>query len=178
MAYFTRAGGLGVGYAVVQTINLQRQDLAKARSLFHADVTSVPGAGSSIQTHNSTALTVSAANATSLATSLTLANQLKQYFNVHRVDTLAHVTSDTTNTVSTADATDLTTVIALANAIKTAFNAHLTQASVHCTNDGTNTVATANATDQTTANTLLNALKTSFNAHIQSAPAGASIQLL
>ncbi len=132
-----------------------------------------------------TIMTVTAAAATNLATSITLANNLKKVLNRHMADGLdafgcgCHTVADTTNVVTTADAaTLLAEVQTLLNAIKTKFNAHLTQSGVHPNNDGTNTEATANATDQTTANALAISLKAKINAHMASANAGHGIRLV
>jgi hypothetical protein len=109
---------------------------------------------------------VTAPNATDLASSVFLANQIKGCHNFHCADTLLLKAADAANPVATANAVDLATGITLANALKTAFNAHIASTTPHFTADTTNAVATANATDQTTLNALLNALKTAFNAHV------------
>jgi galactitol-specific phosphotransferase system IIB component len=150
---------------------------ASVASFFHADITQKTSGGDFAPTvANDTA---SAANATDLATSLTLVNQLKGVTDRHFVDTRAHNTAVSAVT-TLADATDLTTAIALANDIKSRYNTggHVNGSNIHFNNDSTNTIAAANATDQTTLDTLLNELKTDVNAHIISAPLGAMIQLV
>lgn len=69
---------------------------------------------------------IAAAAATDLATSITLANELKADFNAHMLLNAAtgHYGPDTTNTVVSPDATDLASVIVLANELKAKFNAH------------------------------------------------------
>ncbi len=149
--------------------------------LFHA-------ANSPLSTNNSdpwapttTNLTVTAASATNLATSITLANNIRQVLVQHTPDAEAHLVADTfgsASTLATTVATDLLSVSNLANAAKTILNAHFLQTGVHVTNDTLNTNATAAATDQTSADTLLNALKTNINAHVGSAPTGSSVKLI
>lgn len=62
-----------------------------------------------------------------LATAITMANDIKAKYNLHRaVSTTVHPGgADSTNTIATANATDLTTLMALLNASKTALNAHI-----------------------------------------------------
>lgn len=121
-----------------------------------------------------TRLRVLSANASDLATSVTLVNEVKLVLNQHFPDLVAHDTVASA-AIATADATDLATGITLANAMKAAYNTHLSAANVHFTNDGTNTTAATNASDQATLNTLLNEMKTDINAHLASAPAGTFI---
>lgn len=151
------------------------RQLAAVASFFHADVS---------QTVVGATLAVSAANASDLATSLTLANQVKGIYNTHVRDGVvpgngaagSHKTQGAT--VTTADATDLPTGIALANAIKTAYTAHIASSAMHYTVDAANPIAAANASDQATLNTLLNELKTDLNLHMASGPVGAMIKLV
>jgi len=130
--------------------------------------------------------TVQSADASSLATSLTLVNELCSLwqktsggFPGHINDDLAHVAKDTTNTLDlggalTYPALTLAQAIANANALYTAYNAHLSQSGVHQNNDGTNTASSSSATDQSSLNTRLNDLKSKFNSHLANAtPAGA-----
>lgn len=124
-----------------------------------------------------TRLRVTAANASDLATSVTLVNAIKAAMNLHFADDLAHNTA-LSSAVATADATDLATGITLGNALKSALNTHLTASNVHFNNDGTNSVAATNASDQSTLNTLLNEMKGDINAHIAGAPAGSWIKIV
>lgn len=121
-------------------------------------------------------LAAASANATNLATSLTLVNELKSVVNRHFADVPPHNTS-TSAQVTTASGTDLTTAVALANQLKSVLNTHETSTSVHYNSDTTNTITNANATDQTTLNTLINEMKTKLNAHIATAPSGLYVNL-
>lgn len=166
--------------AIAKAHNALQDALSQSLSdgYFHRDLTQTTS--SPIFTVGSIVVTpvvVSAANATSLPTSITLSNQLFGILNQHMSDGEAHLKSDGVN-LQTLDgyqtqlASNLSTVEVLLNALKVIYNKHLTQAGVHQNNDTTNTVSTANATDQTTANALANALKTALNAHMGSAPVG------
>ncbi len=118
---------------------------------------------------------ISSANASDLATSLVLVNELRAKYALHvGADNagagMAHKVQDVTNVVSAAVATDLATGITLGNAIKTAYEAHRASTTYHQNADSTNTIAASNASDQSSLNTLLNELKGDFNAHMASAP--------
>lgn len=132
------------------------------------------GAGSSV--HNDiteSARRVSSADASDLATSLTLVNEIRTKYELHRVDYgdgLAHLAADSTNTISSPVATDLATAQTLANELKSDYNAHRSQSGVHHNNDAGNAITSTNASDQSSLNTLLNELKTDFNAHMIAAP--------
>lgn len=174
MAYRVRRLTDAILYAFVTQHNLKQE--AAVASFFHSDITQTTNS-SDYRNPSVTNLLVTAANATDLPTSLTLANQLQAYLNVHWQDAYAHKTAVSPKD-TTAKAIDLATGITLANALKAAINVHLTASNVHWTNDGTNTVATTNASDQTSLNALLNALKTAYNAHVISAPTGSMIQIV
>jgi hypothetical protein len=109
--------------------------------------------------------TIVSPNATDLATSLTLINEILAVYEFHRVDDLAHKAADTSNPIAAPRATDLTTAQTLANELKADFNLHRAQAGVHFQNDGGNAITSADATDQSSLNTLANELKTDINAH-------------
>lgn len=145
--------------------------------LYHADASAAAMSGDAMNPA-SVLLSVSAATASDLPTSITLANQLRQVAIQMVGDATAHLVADATNVVSAAIASDLATTQTLLNDVKAKFNAHLLQAGVHVNNDTTNTVATANATDLASSQTLANALKTAINAHLASAPTGDSVALL
>ncbi len=156
--------------AVVTELNALRRAVAAAASAVHADVTCVGDAAG-------TQLTISVANASDLATSIALANEIKRVLNLHYADSSrAHKAADTA--VATADATDLATVQTLLNAIKTSYETHRASTTYHYTADGTNTIAAANASDQGTANTLANELKTDINAHALAALPGSSLDVV
>lgn len=176
MAFTVRKGSAAVLAALVLGHNNSRRATAFVASFFHADVTSEPSGDHTVPV--ATAGTITAPNASDLATSLVLVNQLRKRWMNHYADDLAHKVADTTNTLAAAVATDLATAQTLANEIKADYNAHIASTTFHYTADGTNTTAAANATDQATLNTLLNELKTDFNAHIASAPAGQSIKVI
>lgn len=121
---------------------------------------------------------ITAANASDLATSLTLVNQMRAVSLVHRADTVLHKIADAA-TITAPVATDLATAQTLANEIKADHNTHAAEvATIHMAADGVNTVSTADATDQNSLNTLLNAMKTVLNAHYASGPQAASIRLV
>ncbi len=176
MAISARKYDLGAIVALVLAHNNTRRAAGVVGSFFHADVTS--DTTGSFSAPVVTAATVTAANASDLATSLTLVNQLRVQWMKHYKDDIAHKVADTTNVLAAPEATDLTTAQTLANEIKADYNAHIASTTFHYTADATNTIAAANATDQTTLNALLNELKTDFNAHIASAPAGQSVRLI
>lgn len=173
MSMIVRKGSAGVLAAVVDQLNKLRE--LSVGSNFHATKTSKPAAVTDPPTES--ALQVTAPNATNLATSIALANDLKHVWNAHCVDALAHNTAVSPVTTA-ADASDLATGQTLANDIKSKYGTHLAAAGVHFNNDATNTIAAADASDQGTLNTLLNELKTDLNAHINGALGGSSIQLV
>jgi len=123
------------------------------------------------------ALTVAVADASSLATLLVLANDLKRVVNLHFADTYAH-DSAVSGAVATAAATDLATAEALLNAIKAAYNTHRSEASVHPNDDAGNAVSAADATDQASSETLGNEIKTDLNAHMALSLAGSHVRLV
>ncbi len=134
------------------------------------------GAGSSFHM-DASERTVTAANASSLATSLTLVNQLIAVYSFHAADTLAHKAAGNA-LASTAPATTLAQAITRANDIKAKMALHLASTAQHYTADETNATAAADADDQTSLNTLLNELKADLNAHMASAPATHSLRLV
>ncbi len=195
----TASGTTGVGYKVssqsegaftvtsFQTSNAtQTADTSsltwRSRSpLFHAATSPLSTNTTDEWNPTSTALTVTAASATNLVTSITLANNIRQVLIQHTPDAEAHLVADTfasASTLATTIASDLQSASNLANAAKTILNAHLTQSGVHVLNDSLNANSTTAATDQTTTDNLLNALKTNINAHVGSAPTGSSIKLI
>lgn len=165
------------GAGATQTTDTSTLQYMVTNPLFHGDQTPQFTSGDYLSPI-ANLLTVTAATAVDLPTSITLANQIRQVLNQMMADSVAHLVADTTNPVSAAVAVDLPSVETLLNACKTSFNAHLTQANVHINNDTNNNVATANATDLPSSEALANALKTAINAHLGSAPAGESVTLL
>lgn len=167
MAIKIRKAQLASEPAIVAAINALID--ANLSTQVHRDKTSTP-AGDSLNP-SSSVLQVTAANATNLATSITLANEIKGILSVHMADSSAHLEADETNVNfdGYALASSEATVIALANAMKVDHNAHCADTNVHVNADGTNTVSSSDATDQSSANTLLNELKGDLNAHIANA---------
>lgn len=151
---------------LVTVHNNAMRTLAAGSSAVHADISAYPSGNA--EAPAVTADTVTAADASDLATSITLLNQIKAVYNRHVADVCAHKAADTA--VSTADATDLTTAEALANAIKSAHNAHCANTSACYGADSTNTVSTTNATNLATTEALATALKAGINAHILTGP--------
>lgn len=133
------------------------------------------GAGANFHLDKSE-VTVTAANATDLPTSLALCNNIIGVYTFHFADTLAHKTADATSLPAIGAAVDLASAQTAANAIKTAVGTHIGSSTVNYNADATNTISSANASDQTTLNTLLNELKTDINAHMASGPAAASLR--
>lgn len=130
-----------------------------------------------------TTLSVDAAAATTLATTITLANNIHGVLHTHFLDAQAHLKADTVNDgyqdgysvyvdgystsmAASVGAADLVAVCNELNVSKIAFNAHLTQSGVHVNNDTGNSVATTNATDLSSAEALANALAAAINLHI------------
>jgi hypothetical protein len=168
-----RKGSSAVLAAVVDQLNKLRE--LSVGSNFHVTKTGVPAAVS--DPPGASALQVTAPNATDLATSLVLVNQIAEVYNAHAVDALAH-NSAVSPVLSSPVATDLATAQTLANEIKGDYGTHIAAANVHFNNDATNTIAAADASSQGTLNTLLNELKTDLNAHINGALGGESIKLV
>lgn len=148
-------------------------------------ITAAYGGSSSVHL-DASEQTVQNANASSLATSLTLVNELLAVYQNgvagypgHVNDTLAHGTADTTNvTLLTDPATDLDSAIDLANDLKAKYNAHRSQSGVHLNNDSGHAISSSDASDQNSLNTLLNELKTDLNAHMADAVAGTSLRAI
>ena len=119
---------------------------------------------------------VSAANGDgTLATALTLVNQIMAIYLAHIGDTLAHKVAQTPPAL--VKATDLASAITLANAMKADFNTNDGSTTYHYTAD-TGDEATTNASDQGTLDTLLNAFKVTLNAHMANAPSAKSLRLV
>ena len=141
----------------------------------HNDLKAQIGAGSHFHLDASEA-TVTAANATDLASSLTLVNNILGVYQFHMADTLAHKTTGVA-LASYAFATDLASAIARANDIQTKYNTHRASTTYHYNADATNVSSAAAASDQGTLNTLLNDLKTQLNAHMDG-PTAKSLRLV
>jgi hypothetical protein len=157
------------------TVLRNTDPLCRVVATAHNSLKAQIGAGSFFHLDKSER-TVTAANASSLATSITLANDVMGVYLFHLADTLGHKVDDPAPAL--VKATSLATAITLANAIKSDYNTHRASTTYHYTADATNTITSADATDQTSLNTLLNELKTDINAHMASGPAAASIRLV
>lgn len=106
---------------------------------------------------------------TDLSESITLVNELAADYTAHIADTNSHTIADATNVLTaTIPATNLVEASALANDIKAMYEAHriLVVGSVHPHADAVNTIGSADATDSLSLKTLANELKTKFNLHL------------
>lgn len=110
--------------------------------------------------------TIAAASASDTATAITLLNEIKADYNLHRASTTYHKAADSTNTVSSSDATDLSSAITLANEIKDDINAHQIESGVHYTDDLENVITTADAVDEDTLVQLTNEIKVDYGYHL------------
>lgn len=153
--------------ALVAEVNRMR--VAAVSSNVHYSTTRVPGGS---------ALTVSAANASSEATSIALCRNIIAVLRQHAADSVAHKLADPTELPEISDVFDLDTAIDGANACKAWQNTHRASTTYHAAADATNAIASADATDQTSLNTLLNEMKTDITAHIAAALAGNSFELV
>ncbi len=117
---------------------------------------------------------ITSADASSLATSKTLAKEIADDLAAHAADTDKHSAASTVANAayasSPAEPADLTEVQNILNEAKADFNTHIANATPHRGVTGAGkatigTVSTADASDQDTANTLANALKAAINAH-------------
>lgn len=120
---------------------------------------------------------VTSADATDLATSLTLTNELLGVYAFHMADTLAHKVAGVA-LASYAQVTVLADAITRANDIKAKYNTHRASTTYHYTADSTNTITSADATIQSELNTLLNELKLDINAHMASGSDLKSLRLV
>lgn len=142
----------------------------------HNDLKTQIGAGSNFHLDKSE-YTVTAANASNLATALTLVNEIVRVYQFHMADTLAHKVTGVA-LASYAEATDLASAMARANDVKAKYEVHRASTTFHYTADSTNAIVAADASDQSTLNTLLNELKTDLVAHLASGPTGKSLRLV
>lgn len=106
--------------------------------------------------------------ATSEATVVTLANDLKARYDLHLVQPGVHVADDFVNGTTAPVAVDLTTAMALLNDVRTKYEAHRILATSHTPVDETNVVAAGAATDLSSAADLANALKSAYSGHLDS----------
>lgn len=151
-------------------------DLVTMATAFNA-LKSQVGAGSHFHL-DACERSVKSANASDLASSLTLCNELINVLRFHFADTLALKAADATSLPAVGAAIDLASAITAANLMKASYNTHCASTAKHYNADATNTTSAADATDQTSLNTLLNELKSDVNAHIADGPAAASIRVI
>lgn len=106
-------------------------------------------------------------NASDLATSLVLTNELRRAIIAHCASTGDQGIHKAASAIaiSAPVATDLATAYTLINELKADYNTHLTESGVHLKNDSTNSVSSADANSQGSLNTLANEIKTDMNAH-------------
>lgn len=178
MAYLVRKNSEAFYFAMAKALRESRALAGVVASNFHRDTT--PGATTgSFQDPVATTLSVAAANATDLPTSLVLVVQIDAVFRAMVADDNAHKVKDV-NVPANAQTSivDLASAILAINDIKAKHNTHIASTVYHFTADAVNAIATANATDQTSLNTLANAVKTAINAHIAGAPASNGIVLV
>lgn len=141
----------------------------------HVTQTSYPAAG---DPPAATVVAITSPNATDLATSLVLCNELIDKGLLHLNDTVAHKAADGGSWPVSGAAVDLATAQTAANLMKGTYNTHIAATTKHYSADAANAIAAANASDQTTLNTLLNEMKPDVTAHIALAFTGHSIELI
>lgn len=123
-------------------------ELATIVAAHNALVTQI-GAGSNFHMDKYEVAACSSANASSLATSLTLCNELIYHLRFHFADTVAHKVADTTSLPAIGAAVDLPSAQTAANLMKASYNTHRASTTFHYNADSTNTITSADATDQT-----------------------------
>lgn len=155
-------------YAQVKASRELRLELAALNSKIHASISLVASTSSDYKNPAGSTDAVSAANASDLATSITLADAITAFCNRHAADDGAHKAAYSSAPIATTALSTLSDVQTRANAIKTWYETHRASTTYHPTADSTNTISSASATDQSSANTLLNELKTDINAHVAS----------
>lgn len=170
--------------ALVKQYNRLHEDTVADDGYVHSDQTGVD-TSNGYTDPDSEVLSVTAANASNLATSVTLTNNLRGVMLEHFRDDVSHRLADDTSVGlldGYSDAVILDDVEDQLNTMHHVFNGHLSRSvssiKVHLNDDAVNVVTTAAATDQSTANALGNALKSAVNAHILLGPAVGKIKLI
>lgn len=149
---------------------------------YHRDISGV--AGGTYEYPTSTPLQVTAATASSLSTTITLALNLKGVLSMHWLDDSAHLIADTVSDLTefvidnTSAGTQLSSVIEMLNAEKLYHNSHLEAVGVHLKDDVHNACSTTDASNLATAQTLANDMKALVNSHILNGPSCGRIKLL
>lgn len=120
-AAITTANATVDGYA---TSSVLLANACRAAYVSHiaSAVDAVTGVGSHLVADSTNVLT--APVATDEASAITLVNDLKAKYNLHRVSTTFHAVADSTNSVSASDATDEASLVTLVNQIKAKLNLH------------------------------------------------------
>lgn len=190
MALTARNTPLAIQHALVASHNLQRKAIVDDLTTYpHYDATATMSTGDYMRP-SVAALQVTAATASSLATSRTLTRDIWFVATTHFADAIAdsganggaHAAADDTAITAFGDniATDanLAAIEAALNAYKAALNVHASESGVHAHDDSALVISTADASDQSSANTLANAIKAALNTHISAALAGPSIKLV
>jgi hypothetical protein len=146
---------------------------------YHKDQTSITSGPFDAPVVTNAASLIGTASVT-LASAISVTQQLDQVYRTHLADTVAHLVADATNVPNPAIATvvDQPSLNTYLNALQTSFNAHLTQAGVHLINDTVNNNATTVASNLATSITLVNSLAASLVAHTKRAVGGQTITLL
>ena len=189
MALTTRKIDTSVSFAAAAALNLQRKAIDDDLPTYpHYDKTATTSGPFTLPVAST--LQVTAADASSLATSRTLTQNIWLVATTHFADAIAdsganggaHADADDTAIASfgsnIADTAVLATIYGALNAYKAALNIHASQAGVHAHDDASLVIATADANDQSSTNTLANAIKAALNTHISAAMAGPSIKIV
>ena len=96
---------------------------------------------------------------------MSLANELRTQYNIHRIVGGLHQNNDTVNTVISPPASNLGNTRTLLNEIKTKFNLHNASQAFHVHSDIVNEIVSSNAIDLVSLQNLVNELKQDFNDH-------------
>ncbi len=111
---------------------------------------------------------IASADATDLATGITLGNESKAVLNAHDTDagTVFHFAAGGGHQVTAVNADTLEAeLVTLCVDIQTIYAAHLADATVHDPADATNTTGAVSITDTATCNSFLNDMKAKYNLH-------------
>ena len=117
--------------------------------------------------------TVATADATDLATALTLSNDIVTAYTDHvLLEGNVHHAVDLMHPITSAQAINLPTLISLVNELKLDLNAHFIWTEAHTKQDTPVVVSTADATDEASAILLVNSIKSSYNTHLSNTGSG------
>lgn len=118
-----------------------------------------------IYRHYSERTAISTADATSTASTITLAEALRTDYIAHISSTLQHNAIDGTNVIAAASATDIATCITLVNELRTDYLAHRSQVGIHPSADDYHAVEAITATNAATCYSLVNEIKHCYHQH-------------